>query len=230
MNEWKFTTVQRQRDYEQSRSQAAPKDQSIVLQVEVSYDTAIGCGQPDLRSKSCKTYKWALREHPEVEYFTQVKTILSFTERQQKIADLLDEASSVGILNMWTQGTPYPETGLRRSSIYAKLQSTILVQHHAVTSFFIYCQSQNLPVLQKRVECCKTWAGLSWIISQLKRSVTWQRARGKLYSKSWKSCKTLWLSLKVLTQQSQCSNECFLLWQPQKVAVAIKWTGCSAWG
>lgn len=70
MNEWEFTAVQWQRDCEQHRRQAAPKDQSLVLQVKVSYDTAIDCGQPDLRKKSYKSYKQGLREHPEVEYFT----------------------------------------------------------------------------------------------------------------------------------------------------------------
>lgn len=61
MDEWEFTTVQGQRDCEQSRSQAPPKDQSLVLQVlsqsEVSYDTGTGCGQPNLRSESFKTSK-----------------------------------------------------------------------------------------------------------------------------------------------------------------------------
>lgn len=69
MNEWDSTldtTVQWRRECEQSRSQAAPKDQSLVLQVKVSYDTAIDCGQPDLSKKSYK----GLQEHPEVEYFT----------------------------------------------------------------------------------------------------------------------------------------------------------------
>lgn len=59
MDEWEFSTVPGQRDCEQSRSQAPPKDQSLVLQVllqsEVSYSTATGCGQPNLRSESCKT-------------------------------------------------------------------------------------------------------------------------------------------------------------------------------
>lgn len=61
MNEWQFTTVQWESDCEQSRSQAATKEQNLVSsalsEAEVSYDTAIGCGQPDLRNKSCKTYE-----------------------------------------------------------------------------------------------------------------------------------------------------------------------------